>query len=142
MELLLYEKHSDGDRFCGKIPVDVLNYSIYTVGGQLKWRADIKPLSFQNPGSISVRFIDICNEENSYIAKIDNFAYHYDREKCINWFHVSTILPQYLIGKSVLIELIEYNGKSILEPLQNNVSIHRYNGNLDIHKIFEKNLTY
>ncbi len=138
MELLLYEKHSDGDGFCGEIPVDVLNYSIYTIGGYLKWTADIKPLSFQNPGSMSVRFIDSSSGKNSYVAKIDNFAYRYNRDRCINWFHVSAILPQYLVGKSVLIELIEYNGKSILEPLKNNISIHRYNGNQDIHKKFEK----
>lgn len=138
MELLLYEKHSDGDRFCGEIPVDVLNYSIYAIGDQLKWMADVKPLSFQNPGSMSVRFIDVSNEENSYIAKINKFAYHYDRAKYINWFHISAELPQYLVGKSVLIELIEYNGKSIREPLKNNISIHRYNSNQDIHEIFKE----
>lgn len=142
MELLLYEKHSDGDRFCGEIPVDVLNYSIYAIGDQLKWMADVKPLSFQNPGSMSVRFIDVSNEENSYIAKINKFAYHYDRAKYINWFHISAELPQYLVGKSVLIELIEYNGKSIRELLKNNISIHRYNSNQDIHEIFKKSLRY
>ena len=97
--------------------------NIYTIGNQLKWRADVKPLSFRNTGSMSVWFIDISNEENSYVAKINNFAYHYDRDKCINWFHVSSVLPQSLVGSSVIIELIEYNGKSLLEPLKKNMPI-------------------
>lgn len=138
IDILLFAKYNDGSRFCGEVPVDVLNYAIYTIGNQLKWKADVHPLSFQNPNSMTVRFTDVLDTQNSYEARIDNFVYHYDRERYISWFHVSQVLPQVLIGKQIVFELLEYNGKSVVEPLKSNLSIHRYSSNQDIYKIFEK----
>ena len=113
LEIRLYQKKCTRGRFMGEIPMDVLNYYIYTVGDKLKWMADVNPLSFQNPQSMSICFSETTNKANKHIETISNFAYHYDRDNDIKWFHVYAFLPNSLKGKDIAIELNEYNGKSI-----------------------------
>lgn len=125
MEIRLYKKYNNGGMFCGKIPVDVLNYYIYSVGELLKWKADINPLSFKRPTSISIRFSDGGN--NEYVAAITNFSYHYDRENLISWYTISTFLPDTFVGCELFLELLAYNGENVSERLEECVSVNRHN---------------
>lgn len=121
MEMRLYKKYNNGGMFCGKIPVDVLNYYIYSVGEQLKWKADINPLSFKKPSSISIRFSD--GHYNEYVATITNFSYHYDRENLISWYTISIFLPNNLKGCELIFELLAYNGEHVSERLEECASV-------------------
>lgn len=137
MDILLYIKSSTRGRFCGEVPVDVLNYSIYLVGDELKWKADIYPLSFQNPYSMSIRFTDVFDKTISCVVKINKFAYHYDRDEKLKWFHVSLVLPDMFCGKEVKIELLEYNGRMLEESLVEDLELKNSYKNEDIHLTFK-----
>lgn len=140
LQIYLYAKYNDGSRFCGEIPIDVLNYEVYSIDGILKWIADIHPLSFKIPESMTIRFSDTTNVENSFVYKIDSFTYNYDQENYIGWYQVSQTLPSELIGKKITYKMLEYNGVDVKEPLLNNVSIHRFCNNEDIHTLFENEI--
>lgn len=135
MEIRLYKKYNNGGMFCGKIPVDVLNYYIYSVEDQLMWKADINPLSFKRPNSISICFSDSSN--NQCIVEITNFSYHYDREKLISWYTISTFLPDAFIGCELTLELLAYNGEHVSERFEECVSVGKYKADDTIYKSYQ-----
>lgn len=119
MDMRVYQKGSE-KIFLGQIPIEVLDYALYSMGTELKWIANIQPLSFRAPWNIRLKFTDSNDYRNNYTTDIENIYYRTDRETRKSWFNMVVSLPENLLHKEICVELKGYNGQSLGEFLIDN----------------------
>lgn len=119
MDMRVYQKGSE-KIFLGQVPIEVLDYALYSIGSDLKWIVNMIPLSFQIPRNIRLKFTDSNNFSNNYTVDVEGIFYRTERETRRSWYHMEVPLPEILLHKEICVELQAYNGQVLGEMLINN----------------------
>lgn len=137
MDMRVYQKGSE-KIFLGQVPIEVLDYALYSMGTELKWIVNMNPLSFRTPWSIRLKFIDSNDYRNNYTADIESIYYRIDRETRKSWFNMVVSLPENLLHKEICVELKGYNGQTLGEPLIDNAGEQKQKNVSSILEIYKK----